>query len=98
LQKLIAAAGRLDAALAAFLAASRDMIDVTDALQRLGHAHPNRDQINVLGWRALSTVFAGTMWSNRFERLQPSARTTFTDLASKWAVQANNEEQKGRAA
>jgi hypothetical protein len=31
-------------------------------------------------------------------RLQPSARTTFTDLASKWAVQAENEEQKGRAA
>jgi hypothetical protein len=76
---------RLDATLTAFLAASRDMIAVADSLQQLGHAHPNHDQINVLGWRALSTVFASTMWSNRFERLQPSARTTFTELAGKWA-------------
>jgi hypothetical protein len=75
----------LDDALAAFLAASRDMIDVTDRLQRLGRAHPNGQQVSVLGWRALSTVFASRMWANRFERLQPSARTTFTELAGKWA-------------
>jgi hypothetical protein len=88
-QKLVQIAQRVDAALAAFLAASRDMVDVTDSLQRLGHAHPNHDQVNVLGWRALSTVFASTMWSNRFERLQPLARTTFTELASRWSAQAS---------
>jgi hypothetical protein len=49
LAKLVGTAKRLDDALAAFLAASRDTIDVTDSLQRLGHAHPNRDQINVGG-------------------------------------------------
>jgi hypothetical protein len=89
LQKLVGIAKRLDEALSAFLAASREMIDVTASLQRLGRTHPNGEQINVLGWRALSTVLASSMWSNRFERLQPSARTSFTELATKWAAQAS---------
>jgi hypothetical protein len=96
LQKLVGIAKRLDAALADFTGASRDMVDVADSLRRLDHAHPNQDQINVLGWRALSTVFASTMWSNRFERLQPAARTTFTELAGKWAQASPSAEQQDK--
>jgi hypothetical protein len=92
LKKLQDVCQRIDQTLVAFTAASREATDIVSAINKLGRAYPNGQQFNVLGYRALLTVFAGTTWANRFERQPPSARVTFGELADKWAAQPDNKQ------
>jgi hypothetical protein len=97
LKKLQATAKRLDESLSAFTAAGRDMVDVVDALYALGHPHPNRTQIDALGFRALSTALAGSFWAGHFQRLQPAQRVTFAQLGAAWAGTVNTNETEAAA-
>jgi hypothetical protein len=96
--KLVAVCQRLDESLHAFTIAGRELVDVIDALYRLDHPHPNRTQIDALGFRALSTAMSGGFWAGHFQRLQPAQRVTFTQLGDAWARRSNETEQTGEAA
>jgi hypothetical protein len=97
LSKLVVIAGRLDSALADIATASKEMLDITDALSRLGDPHPNRSQLDSLGFRALSTALANTVWSNHFQRLAPASRISFTALATAWAGRADSNDKEAAA-
>jgi hypothetical protein len=98
LKKLQGVCQRLDEALSAFTIGGRDMVDIIDALYRLDHPHPNRTQIDALGFRALSTALAGSFWAGHFQRLQPAQRVTFAQLGEAWARRPADNKQTDEVA
>jgi hypothetical protein len=94
LQSVVEYAGRADQALAAFVAAIRDMTDRLYETRRLGADNPSHAQLETLGWLALCTAFENTLFRRRVDRVPPLSRTTFTAFASKWAGHTDNEKDQ----
>jgi hypothetical protein len=92
LAKLQAVAKRLDEALATFVAAARDAVDVVDQINSLGRPNPSRESFSALGYRAVLTKLGHTIWANRTRVMAPGERTTFADLADRWSVTADNKQ------
>jgi hypothetical protein len=84
-------AGRADQALAAFVAAIRDMTDSLHETRGLGADHPSHEQLEAFGWRALCTALEGTLFRRRVDRIAPLSRTSFTAFTAQWAGRTNNE-------
>jgi hypothetical protein len=92
MQKLVEVGQRLDAALASFVAASRDALDIIDSINMLGRPNPSRESFAALGYRAILTKLSKTIWANRSRVMAPSERTSFTELADKWSATADNKQ------
>lgn len=82
---LLKTAEEADKAWAVVVKTSSRLRDITYALNGLGCGNPSHAQVDVLGSLAARTALGKTIWTRRFELVQPTQRTTFGQLAAGWA-------------